>query len=79
MLAVTKDGERLVMDFPAQPPVTCDTPKVIVEAFGISPVEFRVKQLSARGGELRCQIVDNRVFISGKAVIYLEGKINIET
>jgi len=40
---------------------------------------FRVKQLSARGGELLCEIVDDRVLIYGKAVKYLEGKINIET
>jgi PhzF family phenazine biosynthesis protein len=40
---------------------------------------FRVKQLSSRGGELTCEIVDDRVLISGKAIKYLEGKINIET
>jgi len=40
---------------------------------------FSVKQLSSRGGELTCEIVDDRVLISGKAIKYLEGKINIET
>lgn len=161
MLAVTRDGDRLVMDFPAQPPVPCDIPKEIVAAFNLSPVEclksedllvvfehetdieaaspdfellkkldvrgviitakssrydfvarffapkygipedpvtgsaytqlapywaskigskkFSVKQLSARGGELSCELIDDRVFISGKAIKYLEGKIRIET
>jgi PhzF family phenazine biosynthesis protein len=37
--------------------------------------KFRVKQLSARGGELACEMVDDRVYISGKAVQYMEGKI----
>jgi hypothetical protein len=33
--------------------------------------------LSPRGGELTCEIVNGRVFISGKAIKYLEGKIEI--
>lgn len=40
---------------------------------------FRIKQLSSRGGELICELIDDRVHIYGKAVKYLEGKINIET
>ncbi len=38
---------------------------------------FNAKQLSARGGELTCELFDDRVLISGKAVKYLEGKINV--
>jgi len=38
---------------------------------------FVAKQVSARGGEVYCQIVDNRVTISGSAVKYLEGEIEI--
>ena len=161
ILAVTKDNESLIMDFPAQPPVSCDIPKEIVKAFNIAPIEclksedyivvfereidiesakpdfeqlkklnlrgviitakstrydfvarffapkygipedpvtgfaytqlapywasmigskrFSVKQMSSRGGELTCEIVDDRVLISGKAIKYLEGKIKIET
>ncbi len=161
ILAVTKANEWLVMDFPAQPPVSCDIPKEIIKAFDIAPIEclksedfvvvfesetdiksanpdfeqlkkldlrgvlitakstrydfvarffapkygipedpvtgsaytqlapywaskigskkFSVKQMSSRGGELTCEIVDDRVFISGKAIKYLEGKIKIET
>ena len=161
LLIVTKDNERIVMDFPAQPPVLCDIPKEIGKAFNIAPIEclksedfivvfereidiesakpdleqltkldlrgviitakssrydfiarffapkygipedpvtgsaytqlapywaskigskrFSVKQVSSRGGKLTCEIVDDRVLISGKAIKYLEGKINIET
>jgi PhzF family phenazine biosynthesis protein len=161
ILAVTKNNEWLVMDFPAQPPVACPIPEEIIKAFDTAPVEclksedfvvvfeheidikeanpnleqlkkldlrgviitakstrydfvarffapkygipedpvtgsaytqlapywasktglkqFSVKQLSSRGGELTCEIIDDRVLISGKAIKYLEGKIKIET
>jgi predicted PhzF superfamily epimerase YddE/YHI9 len=36
---------------------------------------FQVKQVSARGGELICELAEDRVLIYGKAVKYLEGKI----
>ena len=39
--------------------------------------KFSVKQLSSRGGELTCEIVDDRVLIAGKAIKYLEGKIKV--
>lgn len=45
----------------------------------IGSKRFSVKQVSSRGGELSCEIVDDRVLISGQAVSYLEGKIKIET
>ena len=38
---------------------------------------FKVKQLSARGGELICELYKDRVLISGKAIKYMEGKIKI--
>jgi PhzF family phenazine biosynthesis protein len=160
VLIVTKREDRMVMDFPSQPPVLCDTPKEIVQAFEAAPVEclkaedyvvvfeherdiesadpdlsqlskldlrgviitakstrydfvarffapkygvpedpvtgsaytqlapywaskigskrFRVKQVSSRGGELTCELVHDRVLISGKAIKYMEGKIHIE-
>lgn len=45
----------------------------------IGSKRFNVKQLSSRGGELTCEIVDDRVLISGKAIKYFEGIIKIET
>ncbi len=161
ILTVAKDNEWLVMDFPAQPPVSCDIPEEIIKAFNIEPIEclksedfivvfereidiesahpdfghlikldlrgviitakssrydfvarffapkygipedpvtgsaytqlapywvskigpkrFSVKQMSSRGGELTCELVGDRVLISGRAVKYLEGTIKIET
>jgi PhzF family phenazine biosynthesis protein len=35
-------------------------------------------QASARGGELLCEIQGDRVLVSGKAVLYLEGVISID-
>jgi len=39
--------------------------------------ELFAKQLSSRGGELKCRLKDDRVLISGKAVKYMEGVIEI--
>jgi predicted PhzF superfamily epimerase YddE/YHI9 len=36
------------------------------------------KQLSARGGDLRCALHGNRVLIAGRAVEYLRGEIVVE-
>lgn len=35
--------------------------------------EFHAKQLSERGGEIFCKYENNRVLISGKAVLYMRG------
>ncbi len=40
--------------------------------------KFNVKQVSARGGELMCELKGDRVLITGKAVKYLEGVVYIE-
>ena len=158
-LTVTRDGDWLVMNFPAQPPVPCDAPQALVQGLGrtpaaclqsedyiaafdsetdikalqpdfealkrrdrrgvivtapsaqydfvarffapklavpedpvtgsaytqlapywaerLGPKRFYARQLSARGGELMCEAVDERVFIYGKAVPYLQGSIEI--
>ena len=39
--------------------------------------KFSVKQVSRRGGELRCEVVNNRVHIYGKAIKYLQGEIEL--
>jgi PhzF family phenazine biosynthesis protein len=41
--------------------------------------KFSIKQMSSRGGELRCEIAGDRVYISGKAVKFMEGKIKTES
>ncbi len=35
------------------------------------------KQVSYRGGELKCELNGERVFISGQAVLYLKGEISL--
>ncbi|MDQ7063877.1 MAG: PhzF family phenazine biosynthesis protein [candidate division KSB1 bacterium] len=158
-LTVTRDGDWLVMNFPAQPPTPCDQPQALAQGLGqtpgaclqsedyiavfdsetdikalqpdfealkrldrrgvivtapsaqydfvarffapklavpedpvtgsaytqlapywaerLGPKRFHVRQLSARGGELMCEVVNERVFIYGKAVPYLQGRIDI--
>lgn len=39
--------------------------------------EFSARQISKRGGTLRCKLAGDRVLISGQAVLYLEGQIHI--
>ncbi|MAF98446.1 MAG: isomerase [Micavibrio sp.] len=43
----------------------------------LNKTELSAYQASARGGELKCRIVDDRVFISGQACLYLKGQIYI--
>jgi PhzF family phenazine biosynthesis protein len=38
---------------------------------------LRAQQLSARGGELRCEIAGDRVKISGRARLYLQGTLEL--
>ncbi len=40
--------------------------------------ELRARQLSERGGEVRCAVDGERVRIAGRAVTYLRGEIRIE-
>ena len=35
------------------------------------------RQISARGGELTCVLVEDRVRISGRAVLYMQGEITL--
>ncbi|NND07552.1 MAG: PhzF family phenazine biosynthesis protein [Saprospiraceae bacterium] len=39
--------------------------------------ELSAQQLSSRSGELTCRIIDDRVYLYGRAVTYLVGKIYI--
>jgi predicted PhzF superfamily epimerase YddE/YHI9 len=41
----------------------------------LGKTEFEARQVSRRGGALRCALNGNRVNIGGKAVVYLEGQI----
>lgn len=43
----------------------------------LGKMSFHTKQVSSRGGELRCALQGDRCIIQGKAVKYLEGTIEI--
>jgi PhzF family phenazine biosynthesis protein len=43
----------------------------------LGKTELHAKQVSARGGELFCKLLGDRVEIAGRAVRYLEGSIEI--
>lgn len=158
-LEVARDGDRLVLDFPAQPPRSCAIPDGLADALGAKPVEclenvdlltvfddaktiralqpdmarlaaldyrgvivtapgggydfvsrffgpavgvpedpvtgsahtkltpywagrlekrdLRARQVSPRGGDLRCSLRGDRVLIAGTAVPYLEAWITL--
>jgi len=44
----------------------------------LDKTKMKAKQVSNRGGELVCELQGNRVLISGKAVKFLEGKIELK-
>ena len=41
----------------------------------LDKVKLHAKQVSARGGDLYCQLVGERVYMQGDAVLYLEGRV----
>ena len=43
----------------------------------LGKTNMQAKQLSSRGGEILCELYNDRVLISGKAVKFLEGKIQL--
>lgn len=45
----------------------------------LGKTRLRARQLSPRGGELLCELQDERVRISGRAVLYLEGIIQLQS
>jgi predicted PhzF superfamily epimerase YddE/YHI9 len=45
----------------------------------LGKTELAARQLSARGGELRCALRGDRVLIAGRTVEYLHGEITVET
>jgi len=45
----------------------------------LDKTKMRAKQISSRGGELVCELRNDRVLISGKAVKFLEGKIELSS
>lgn len=44
----------------------------------LGKTEFHAKQVSERGGEVRCELAGDRVLISGKAVLFMRGVIQVD-
>ncbi len=40
IVSVERKGDRLILDFPSRPPVTCETPRELEETLGNKPVEI---------------------------------------
>lgn len=40
--------------------------------------QLDARQVSARGGKLRCVVAGERVYLTGRAVLYLEGTIEVD-
>jgi predicted PhzF superfamily epimerase YddE/YHI9 len=43
----------------------------------LGKTELEARQLSRRGGALRCALRGDRVGMAGRAVVYLEGRIEV--
>lgn len=43
----------------------------------LGKTSLTARQVSRRGGDLRCRLAGDRVFLSGEAVLYLEGTITV--
>ena len=41
--------------------------------------EMQARQISRRGGDIRCRLMDDRVQLSGQAVTFMVGEIDIPT
>ncbi len=58
-------------------PVTGSIHSVLVPywAARLDKATLNARQLSARGGELRCELKGDRVEIAGRAAFYMEGSV----
>lgn len=43
----------------------------------LSKTHLNAKQLSRRTGEIQCEYVDNRILLTGRAVLYMNGEISV--
>ena len=60
-------------------PVTGSIHSVLVPYWAekLGKTGLRARQVSARGGELRCELRGERVAISGQAAFYMEGSVHL--
>lgn len=58
-------------------PVTGSTHTMLIPYWAqrLGKTQMLARQVSSRGGDIRCQLVGDRVLMSGQAVTYLVGKV----
>ncbi|MGO0765427.1 PhzF family phenazine biosynthesis protein, partial [Citrobacter freundii] len=58
-------------------PVTGSAHSMLIPywAAKLNKTQMLARQVSERGGDLRCQLAGTRVYISGQAITYLTGKV----
>lgn len=58
-------------------PVTGSTHSMLIPYWSkkLGKTQMKARQVSARGGDLRCELTGDRVLIGGQASLYLKGKI----
>lgn len=58
-------------------PVTGSTHSMLIPYWSekLGKTQMQARQVSARGGDLRCELRGDRVLIGGQATLYLKGKI----
>lgn len=44
----------------------------------LNTTKLNCQQLSQRGGELKCELAGDRVLMSGKCVLYMQGTLNLD-
>lgn len=85
-IVVTAKGENcdfvsrfFCPDLKLEDPVTGSSHSSLVPLWSkkLNKTEFTAKQLSNRGGTLYCRLCENKILISGKAVLYLQGELKI--
>lgn len=61
----------------AEDPVTGSAHSMLIPywAAKLNKTQMLARQVSERGGDLRCQLAGTRVYISGQAITYLTGKV----
>lgn len=61
----------------AEDPVTGSAHSMLIPywAAKLNKSQMLARQVSARGGDLRCQLAGTRVYIGGQAITYLTGKV----
>ena len=61
----------------AEDPVTGSAHSMLIPywAAKLNKTQMLARQVSERGGDLRCQLTGTRVYIGGQAVTYLTGKV----